>query len=199
VAIERDGFDEPGTWWIGSDDVASSVVTGGNMLWTIKADGTSVWDDVGLSTPLDRVRVDATVLVGDGSGGGGTLCAGADAGTHSLWAGINGDGEWLVGRIVDTRLQLAERGDAPRVRRHDVPVGAPYPWLVTLECTADPVAGDRVRLWVEGVQVADVVDDAVGPYARVGLVGSADTGGLSITFDDFTVYGDPGPDPSPSD
>jgi hypothetical protein len=193
--IFRDEFRDAGSWWTGSDDVGSSTVAGGALHWTIGQEHRSIWDSIDLPAPLDRVRVDASVLVEQGIGGGGPLCAGADAGEHAIWAGINGDGEWLVGRISDTHLQVIDRGETPTVRRHDVPVGAPYPLLVTLECTSDP-AGDHAKVWVSGIQVADIVDAPVGPYLRAGLTASGDTPPFAITFQDFEVFG-PVPTTSP--
>jgi hypothetical protein len=105
-----------------------------------------------------------------------------------LWAGINGDGEWLVGRITDGSLTVTARGDIPSIRRHDIPVGAPYPWRVTLECATDPVGGgDRASLWVEDVLAADLVDQRVGPYRSAGLVAASDGPGFAIFFDDVVI------------
>lgn len=186
--IVRDEFLDPGPWWTGSDDIGSSMVADGAMRWAIHGEHRSIWDSFELPEALGSVRVDSSVLVDTGSGGGGPLCAGSDPGEHALWAGVNGDGEWLVGRIVDTHLQVIERGEIPMVRRHDVPVGAPYPLLVTLECSSDPIAGDRARVWVSGIQVADVADVPVGPYLRAGLTASADQPPFAITFEDFEVF-----------
>ncbi|MFN8521440.1 MAG: hypothetical protein U0667_19125 [Chloroflexota bacterium] len=198
MTIIRDEFAVAGTWWVGAEDTGTSQVGSGQLRWTIDQDRQSVWDSVDLPTGLAQVRVDASVLVDGGSGGGGPLCAGADVGARALWAGVNGDGEWLVGRIVDGHVQAIERGETPAVRRHDVPVGAPYPLLVTLECTADPDTGDRATVWVSGIQVADVVDQSVGPYLQAGLVGSADAAPFAMTFEDFEVLGPPEGSPSPS-
>lgn len=193
--IVRDAFDTASVWWVGSDDSGSSSIRNGEMAWVITQDDQVIWDSRDLPGALDRVRVEAAVLVDQGSGGGGPLCGDADV-THALWAGLNGDGEWLVGRIVDGHLQVIDRGDQPRVRRHDVPVGAPYARLVTLECSAAPT-GDRAVVWVDGVQVADVTDDPVGPYTSAGLVASADQKGLRVLFDDFAILDAPSTPASP--
>jgi hypothetical protein len=197
--IVRDEFLEAGPWWTGSDEIGTSGVAKGALRWTIGQERQTVWDSVVLPAALDQVRVDASVLVDEGNGGGGPLCAGADPGVHALWAGINGDGEWLVGRIADTHLQVIDRGEIPTVRRHDVPVGAAYPLLVTLECTSDPTAGDRARVWVSGIEVADVVDVPTGPYLRAGLTASADQPPFAITFEDFEAFAGPaGASPVPA-
>jgi hypothetical protein len=202
--IIRDPFDTPGSWWTGSDEIGTSRLAVGGMRWRIAQDRRSIWDLMDLPGPLDRVRVEAAVLIEQGTGGGGPICAGDDPGARSLWAMVNGDGEWLVGRIVDGHVQVVDRGDLPIVRRHDVPVGAPYPLLVTLECAVDPsLEGDRATVWIDGAQVADVVDQAVGPYVSVGLTATADQKGLAILFDDFAAYdappaADESPSPGPS-
>ncbi|MET0772091.1 MAG: hypothetical protein ABWZ82_03320 [Candidatus Limnocylindrales bacterium] len=190
--IRRDTFDASGTWWTGSDDVGTSRVTFGDLRWTIAQDGQSIWDVFDLPLPLQEARVEASVVVEEGTGAGGPLCAGSDESRRAIWAGVNGDGEWLVGRIADSRVQVIERGEMPIVRRHDVPVGAPYPKLVTLECTVDPEGVDHYAVWIEGVQVADVVEDEpVGPFLRAGLIASADEAGLLVVFDEFAVFGGP--------
>ena len=189
--VVRDSFDSAGTWWIGSDDVGTSNIVNGDLRWTIAKDRQSIWDATTLPGPLQEARVEATVLVEDGVGAGGPLCAGADESEHAIWAAVNGDGQWLVGRIADSHVQVIQRGETPIVRRHDVPVGAPYPTLVTLECTVDPEGVDHYTVWFEGVQVADVVDERFGPFTRAGLIASADKAGLSVLFDDFAVFGGP--------
>jgi len=190
-AVVRDPFDAAGTWWIGSDEVGTSNIVGGDLRWTIAKDRQSIWDATTLPMPLQEARVEATVLVEDGVGAGGPLCAGADESERAIWAAVNGEGEWLVGRIADSHIQVIERGETPIVRRHDVPVGAPYPTLVTLECTVDPEGADHYTVWFEGVQVADVVDEPFGPFLRAGLIASADEAGFAVLFDDFAVFGGP--------
>jgi hypothetical protein len=195
--IVRDAFDPPGPWWTGSDETGTSSIAGGRMRWTIVEDRRSIWDAPELPAPEGEVRVEATVLVEEGLGAGGPLCAGSETGERAIWAGVNGGGEWIVGRIVDSRVQVIERGERPRVRRHDVPVGAPYPLLVTLECTVDPEGADHYTVWIEGVQVADVVDEPIGPFLRAGLMATADEAGFEVLFDDFAVFAGPELLPSP--
>jgi hypothetical protein len=198
----RDTFDTPGDWWTGSDEVGSSTLADGGFRWVIHEDRRSVWDTRDLERPLEVVRVDATVLVEQGSGGGGPLCGGADPARRSLWAGVNGDGEWILGRILDSRVQVVDRGELPAQRRQDVPVGAPHPLLVTLECMIDPIGtGHGATLWIDGTQVVDVAGEEVGPFATVGLTATGDREGFSILFDDFAAYDRPGDvegSPSPS-
>jgi len=178
---------EPGPWWIGADEQGSSAYADGGMRWTLEGKGV-VWDVIDLGYDAVRLRVTAAVLVEQGSGGGGPTCAAGPDDAPFLWAGINGDGEWLLGRIVDRHLQVAERGELPTIRRHDVPTGAPFALRVTLDCSTDPLGGgDRARVWIEDVLVAEVEDVHVGPYRAAGLTAASDGPGFAILFDDFVA------------
>lgn len=179
---------DPRPWWIGSDDFASSAYVDGGMRWQLHQAGL-IWDTIGFGQDSDRVRVSAEVVVEQGSGGGGPVCGtGGNEDGRYLWAGINGDGEWLVGRIIDRHLHISARGERPIIRRHDVPTGDLIPWRVTLECSTDPLGdGDHMTVWIQDVQVADVQDEQVGPYDLAGLAAASDGPGFAIVFDDFAA------------
>lgn len=180
---------DPRPWWVGSDDFASSAYVDGGMRWQLHENGL-IWDTIGFGLASDRVRVSADVIVEAGSGGGGPVCGtGGNEDGRYLWAGINGDGEWLAGRIIERRLHIAQRGEMPDIRRHDVPTGDLIPWRVTLECATDPQGGgDRMTVWIQDVRVADLQDDEqVGPYDLAGLGAASDGPGFSILFDDFVA------------
>jgi hypothetical protein len=194
--LVRDTFDAPGPWWVGSDEVGTSSVADGLMRWTVNKDGRSIWDTRDLPVPQDRVRIEATVMVEAGTGAAGPVCAGTDTADRSIWAGTNG-AEWLVGRLTDSRIQVIERGDLAAVLDEDVWIGA-VPLRVTLECAVDD-GGDRSTVWIEGVEVADVVGEPIGPFEEAGLIAIADQAGLTVLFDDFAILGVPEVVPSPSD
>ncbi len=198
IEVARDTFESRGPWWTGSDEVGSSSVADGVMRWTIAQDGRSIWDTPDLPAQLDEVRVEANVLVEEGIGAGGPVCAGPDTGELAIWAGVSRDEEWLVGRIVGSRMQVITRGDLKRVLDEDDWIGAPRPLLVTLECTVAAEGDDHYTLWVQGIQVADVVDEPVGPFLHAGLMATADEAGLAVVFDDFAVFAGTEEAPSPS-
>lgn len=184
-------FDEPSDrWWTGQDEAEHTRYAGGGLRTTLPGTGgSSAWQWVDLAAPTDHVRVEIMVLVEKGSGGGGPICGDAAGDGRWFWGGINGDGEWLVGRILGSRLQVADRGERPLVRDHDAPVGAPYPVPVAIVCQMDPAGrGDRVTLSVQGVQVADLVDAAIGPYAQAGMVTAGDEAGVTVWFDDLGAW-----------
>jgi hypothetical protein len=184
-------FDQPNDlWWTGRDKRENTRYAAGGLRTTLRVKGgSSTWQWVDLAAPTDHVRVEIMVLVEEGSGGGGPICGDAAGDGGWFWGGINGDGEWLIGRILGSRLQVADRGEQPIVRNPDAPVGAPYPVPVVLECQVDPTGGgDRVVLWVEGVEVADIVDEAIGPYAHAGMVTAGDEAGVTVWFDDLQVW-----------
>ena len=87
----------------------------------------STWQWRALDAPSDVLQVEAVILVEKGSGGGGPICGPMEGQEPWHWAGVNGDGEWLVGRIAGTHLQVAARGELPVVRDPEAPVGAPLP------------------------------------------------------------------------
>lgn len=184
-------FDQPNDlWWTGKDERENTRYADGGLRTTLRVKGgSSAWQWVDLTAPTDHVRVEITMLVEKGSGGGGPICGDAAGDGRWFWGGINGDGEWLVGRILGSRVQVADRGERPVVRDHDAPVGAPYPVPVVLECQVDPSGGgDRVALWVQGVQVADLVDEAIGPYLQVGMITAGDEAGVTVWFDDLQAW-----------
>jgi hypothetical protein len=192
----RETFDAPGPWWVGSDDVGTSSVADGVMRWTISKDGRSIWDTRELAVPQDRVRVEATVMVEDGVGAVGPVCAGRDTANRAIWAGVNG-AEWLVGRLIDSRIEVVERGNLASVLDEDMWIGA-VPLRVRLECAVDDGA-DRSTVRIEGVEVADVVGEPIGPFEEAGLIAIADQAGLTVLFDDVTITGGPdAPDAPPS-
>jgi hypothetical protein len=186
VLLQED-FSRPGDWWVGSDRFSTNAYRDGGYGVQMNRGGRSQWDWRKLPDARDRLKVEALVLVEQGQGAGGPICGAAGGNDSWFWAGTNG-AEWLVGRIADTRLQVAERGPLPMVRDPDAPVGGALPSRVTLECAVDPDgAGDRVVVWVDGVQVADIVDSAIGPFDKGGLVYSSDRKGARLLFDDLVV------------
>jgi hypothetical protein len=183
----QDDFSQPGDWWVGSDRTATSGYRDGGYGVQLHRGGRSLWDWQPLDEGHERLTVEASVLVERGSGAGGPICGPVEGDDPWIWAGTNG-ADWLVGRIVDTHLQLADRGPLPIVRDPDAPVGGQLPVRVTLECNVgDGDAGDRVIVWIDGTQVADLEDIKAGPYGKAGIVYSADRKGLRVLFDDLVV------------
>ena len=205
VPVLTEPFDAPSDrWWTGRDERERTAIEDGVLRTRLRTKGaSSTWQWVDLPAATDRVRVQAQVLVERGPGGGGPICGDAAGDGHWYWGGINGDGEWLLGWISGSRVHVEQRGDRPVVRDPEAPVGAPYPVPVTLECAVGPDgASDRVTLAVQGVPVAEMAKQRVGPYPQVGLMVAGDKAGVTVTFDDLLAWDaaalEAAPAPSPT-
>ena len=60
--------------------------------------------------------------------------------------------------------------------------------VASLECAMTGSAGDRVAMWIDGINVADItVPDAFGPFTNAGLYGEGYEKGFRVAFDDVVA------------
>ncbi len=181
--VYRDDFATPSGWLITDDEVGRSAYEDGGLAMTVKADGSSIWDDHRLPEAHAVLRVEALVSGLEGSGGAGVACGSSLGLPRYLFAAVNGDAEWVFGRIIDGRLQVIDTGPLPGdIDEQAVRVG--------IECASSPdEGGDHVLVTMNGAGVdLPEFDIPVGPYDAATLVMSADSAPLSVVFDDLLVH-----------
>lgn len=182
-------FDEPNdAWWTGRDDGERTSNQDGGIRTVLRKEDYSTWQWIDLPAATDVLRVQALVFVEQGPGGGGPICGAAGREDRFFWGGVNEAGDWLLGRIIGSRLQVEARGDSP-LPYEDRPIGGTQTLIVTLECAVDPAGGgDRVALWVDGYPAGEIVDRRFGPYDKAGLVVAGDEPGVTVFYDDLVAW-----------
>jgi len=179
--VFRDDLSGPSVWEEISDDTGITVHEDGRLAMSVIADGSTVWDDHELEAPVDVLRVEALVAT-TCDGMAGVACGSSLGVPRFLWAGTDGESGWLVGRLIDGRLQLIDRGDLPR----GVDGGRV---TLAIECASSPAdGGDHAVVTADGVPVATLFDIPVGPYDKATLLVGADAAPEEALFDDVVVH-----------
>jgi hypothetical protein len=176
----RDDFSAPTTWETGTDETGTTAYEDGRLSISVSQDGASVWDDHTLDAAHAALRVEALVSP-DGAGMGGVACGSSTGLPRWLWAGTDGQGQWLFGRIIDTRLQVLQRGDLSR----------DLDWenvTLAIECASAPQdGGDHAVVSADGTPLTTAFDIPVGPYDKATLLVAADLAPVTVRFDDLVV------------
>lgn len=182
--VYRDDLSAPSSWEEISDDTGVTAYADGRLEMSVIADDSTVWDDHELEAPADVLRVEAWIDT-SGDGMAGVACGSSLGVPRWLWAGTDGDAGWLVGRMIDGRLQLVDRGDLP------VEVDARHVTLA-IECASSPAeGGDHAVVTADGIPVATLFDIPVGPYDKATLLVGADSAPEDARFDDIVVHTGP--------
>lgn len=182
--VFRDDLSAASVWEAISDGTGITAYVDGGLEISVVADGSTVWDDHELDTPADVLRVEAWVAT-SGDGMAGVACGSSLGLPRWLWAGTDGDSGWLVGRMIDGRLQLVDRGDLP------VEVDGRHVTLA-IECASSPAeGGDHAVVTADGIPVASLFDIPVGPYDKATLLVGADTAPEEARLDDILVHTGP--------
>jgi hypothetical protein len=183
--VWRDDLSSPSTWEVVADDVGTTEydLENGDLLMSVTADRSSVWDDHVLDQAYPVLRVEAWVATA-GAGASGVACGSSLGLPRWLWAGIDGDRGWVFGRIIDTRLQVLQRGDLPTETGTDGRRAT-----LAIECASDPASGgDHAVVTANGIFLAGAFDIPVGPYDKASLVVTADNAPVRARFDDVVVH-----------
>jgi hypothetical protein len=133
--------------------------------------------------PVMRVGVDTAFERGRGEAGPMCGSAGDDP---SFYGGIaTAEGQWVVIRLEGNVLSVVARGELP-----GSPPANGTTTRLELECAVTGEGGDRIAMWVDGVNVADVTDaTTVGPYTRPGLFAGVYGDRFQALFTDLAVKG----------
>ncbi len=186
--VYRDQFDEAAEWLdLGEDESGRTSLEDGRLFMSVNGPGANYWDAWLAPQPAAVMRVEATIDIDDAKGtGAGVACGSALGLPRWFVAGVNNADEWWLGRLIDGRLQVVDRGLLMN------PTSAKRaPVKVAIECAAvEAEGGDRVLMTVDGrpVTTTSRLDIPVGPYDKAGLLISSDKAVGSATYDDMLVH-----------
>ncbi len=182
----RDGFDGPSSWGLGETDTVTISFGGGGLRIRQEGGGGGsnwTWRDSVAARPVVRVGVDTTFERGTGEAG--PMCV-SEANPPSFYLGIaTTRDDWVVARIVDSDIEVIARGPLP----------GPAPsegtrTRIEIECAVTGGAGDRIALFVDGTNVADVTDGrSIGPFDRPGVYAGIYGQSFQALFDDLVMSG----------
>lgn len=176
-------FTTPGSFPVSSDARGSLAYADGAFDIHVTAADFSLWSANILPASHAVLRVRGSVLVDTQDATGGVMCGNASG--DYLYGAVGRDGQWVIGRIVDSTIQVMESGTLPATA-----LGLPGSALdVRLECAVTGGLTDRMQLIVGGIKVADNSGaPRVGPFNRGALIGSsAGVTPALVEFDNVTV------------
>ena len=181
--VFRDGCAGAEQWGTQDSESGSIQYVGGGFRFHITTPSAKwSWDDLDTEAPVQWVRAAVDIAV-DG-GAAGPMCGITGTTPSFIFGVVNTEGEWVVGRTMETVVSVLARGPLPVVV--DLAQGGRA--VVSLECAMTGDAADRIALWVDGMNVADVsLPEAAGPFSRVGLFGEGYVPGFEVTMDDVVV------------
>ena len=182
--VLRDGFDLPGAWGTADDEAGAIQYDEGTLRFVLRKAPNAKWNwlDLGREAPVLWVRA-ALDLRGKG-GAGGPMCGTDSTPPVHIFGLVSTDGEWIMGRASGNELGVYERGPLPA--HQDLSKGGAA--LVSLECAMTGPAGDRVAMWIDGMNVADItIPDSIGPFTNAGLYGEGYDAGFRVIFDEVVA------------
>jgi hypothetical protein len=196
--VYRDGFDEAPDWLdLGEDDSGRTSLEGGRIFMSVNGPDANYWDAWVAPAAADIMRVEATIDLDKAAGTGAGVACGASTGLPRWFvAGVNNADEWWLGRLIDGRLQVVERGDLAEASPSTAAV------RVAIECAVvEPEGGDHAFVTVDGRPVSSTsrLDIPVGPYDKAALLIASDEEVGSATYDDMLVQTGEEYEPRPSE
>jgi S1-C subfamily serine protease len=176
IVFEDDFSDANSGWDEDSWDNGDVQYANGKYLVTVKAENWLVWSYHGNEDDDTIITVDAQVASATGVGDFGVMCRFVDDSNYYAFE-VSEDGYFSIWKV--------ENGE--NITLYDwtysesIPVGGPM--RIDTACV-----GNRLLLGVNDVLLAEV-NDASFTSGSYGLIaGTLDPGGLSVAFDNFTVY-----------
>ena len=184
----REPFDGTPVWLDqGEDESGRTTLEDGHVFMSVIGPDANYWDYFQLPSAAGVIRVEALVeLDGSASTAAGPACGSAAGLPRWFVAGVNGGDEWWLGRLIDGRLQVVDRGSL------DAGSASGSAVRVAIECASAPAeGGDYVLMTVDDRSVAasmPLLDIPVGPFDKAGLLVATDAELGSATFDDLIVH-----------
>jgi hypothetical protein len=184
TAIFTDDFSDAdsGLWGTGDRAQGTIAYADGGLRVEFLQGEKSLWSWRELGEAWDVVRVGGRVTLGEGPGAAGWMCGtGAD---DLVGAVMNTNGEWVFIEIVAGRTGALDRGPLPstlpQTSEHEV----------TLECAGTGTGALRMRMAVDGQQVATLErPTGIASFDRVAVYADTTTPGFVAAFDDAEASG----------
>jgi hypothetical protein len=175
----QDDFSDSDSGWdrVSIDRGETDYVEGGYRIFVNTAN-LDVWANPGLHFDDVRVEADVAVVGGDPDNSFGLICRAA-APDQFYWLAISSDGYYGIGKIAGENQSLIGSESMQSTDQFQ-------PNQPSYHLRADCI-GDRLTLYVDGVQIAEVQDQEY-ISGDVGLIaGAFETPGVDVRFDNFTV------------
>ncbi len=199
----RDTFDDTTSplWGTGSQSSGSVTYADGTLRIALTQAPSSLWSWRAFEpeAALQVVRSEGLVTT-SGTGAAGWLCGSED--DRFVGGLIHSSGDWVIVDITDSTSTALDRGPLPEG------IDPALPHVLSVECSGTSAGPMRIRLWVDGLEVASVEQAAgIAAFDRAGAYAFTDTVAYAAAFDDAVVFGGeagsagspvpPSPDPSP--
>jgi hypothetical protein len=182
--ILEEPFDSGDRWGLAQDANGSITYADGALHVAIDVAPSAkwTWTQLGQAEPVLWMR--AAVALSPAGGAAGPMCGSAGDPPAFLFGVVNTSDEWVLGRAFQNALTVVSRGPLPASSG----LSGGGEAVVSLECAMTGTGGDRVAMWVDGVNVADVTfEQADGPFALAGLLGEGYAVGFDARIDDVAV------------
>ncbi len=188
--LYADDFDIGGGWYVQDEPIATVAYDGGWYRMDVRQPGQQFLSDTAFrgpafGRPLTRLRdvsVRVTARSQSGTGLFGVVCR-QGPGRTSFYEGLVGvDGTVRVVKFDAGRMVTLASTVTPKPARDQALV-------LRLDCAGAPAA-TRLRMFVDGRDVVDVVDSRGLPAGSIGLAtATAEAQRATVAFDDFTLFG----------
>ena len=175
-------FDSIGTWTTGEDISAVGIVAGGVYEMSLEQSGDIFWVTAGQTFADGEYEVEITPLEGTQDNGYGMLFRVNEEDDSFYIFKISSDGFVYIGHCADSCLEQKALVGQDWFASPSVKQG----FDVTNRLRA-VVSGSEMIFYVNGEEVGQTSNDALG-QGDIGLMAETFTpGGLRVTFDNFTV------------
>lgn len=177
----QDDLSEPGQWGL-PDGHGTTTDTDGAIDMSFTDSGW-MWGWRDLTAAHHPVlRVEGAVALDGDDIGGGWMCGASD----ELFAFgiVDADDGWRIGHIVSGEVTVDQEGTLPDVLEGSDDAAR----MVSVECGQETIDVTRVLLRVNGSSVGSANVGPIGPFDRVAIVGTSDSGSGQARFDDIAAW-----------
>jgi hypothetical protein len=182
--VLEEPFTTADRWGLAEDANGSITYVDGALHVNIDVAPSAKWTWTQLEQAEPVLWMRAAVTLSPAGGAAGPMCGSTGDSPVFLFGVVNTSDEWVLGRAFQNALTVVSRGPLPRSTGVSGGGGA----VVSLECAMTGAGGDRVAMWVDGVNVADAMfEQADGPFALAGLLAEGYASGFQARIDDVAV------------
>jgi ribosomal protein L40E len=183
ITLFHDDFSDPNSGWefYENDNGSTGYESGGYRMHVVTANWLS-WATLPDIFQNDvRIEVDATKIDGPDDNDIGVICRFQDNSNY-YYLGISNDGYAAIYKSLQGEFSIISSEDGKWQK-----VDGIYPGSANNHIRADCI-GNTLTLYANGAQIATATDDSFTGGQVSLAVGTFDTGGVDILFDNFFVY-----------